>query len=90
MDMYERGDAYSRARLTRRTFVRLRTGELSWRELAPRHSPIAWGAALWRMHQREIRAYIRERRPGMGVVVLRSPKAAARFLADAAGFLADR
>lgn len=56
--------------------------EQRWPDLFSRHSPILWGAALWRMHQRETRAYIRERRPGMRVVILRSPGAAARYLAD--------
>ena len=69
-------------RLVRRTIARHRAKRLTVRDLAPRRSPIAWGAALWRMHQREVRTYIRQRRPGMRVVVLRSPKDAARYLAE--------
>lgn len=77
-------------RLVRRSVVRRKRKELlwgmmeqRWRDLFSRHSPILWGAALWRAHHRETRAFIRNRRPEMRVVVLRSPKAAACYLADA-------
>lgn len=84
-------------RLIRRSVARRMRGDVlwgfqeqRWRDLFSRDSPIAWGAALWRMHQRETRAHIRERRAGTRVVVLRSPKAANRYLANLAAAARER
>jgi hypothetical protein len=77
-------------RLVRRTLRRARSKELLWGVYRERwsnflrwDSALGWGLILWRGHHRKTRARLRAARPETRILVLRSPREVAQFLARA-------
>ena len=75
-------------RLVRRTLKRAVTKELlwgtnreRWRDVLGPQSMLVWGISNWKAHHRKTRARLHSAPPGVRIVVLRSSREVARYLA---------